>query len=254
NEVDACREAAERALAAATACGDDRALSAAPPPMAMLGALEGDRAANDAHYLRALQAAERAGDVLHLARIRANLGSRSTPGGFYRGALVWLGTAGALETAVARAGLSGYAAFLALAQTNRCQAQLGLGRLDEAIAELEAAKVTYQRMGSHKVAYPLGDLGLVYRERGDLALAKAAYEEAVSFAELSGDLQGLVPALAGLARVLVGDEPDRAAELADRALGHGQGMAWVEAQLAAGWVALAAGERERASAAAAAAA
>jgi DNA-binding SARP family transcriptional activator len=248
NEADACREAAERALAAATACGDDRALAAAHTAMAMLAALEGDRAANDAHYLRALRAAERAGDVLHLARIRANLGSRSTEEGFYREALV------ELEAAVRLAELSGYAAFLALAQTNRGEAQLGLGRLDEAIAELEAAKVTYQRMGSHKVAYPLGDLGLVYRERGDLALAKAAYEEALSFAELSGDLQGLVPALAGLARVLAGDEPDRATELADRALGYGPGMAWVEAQLAAGWVALATGERERASAAAAAAA
>jgi ATP/maltotriose-dependent transcriptional regulator MalT/DNA-binding SARP family transcriptional activator len=248
NEADACREAAKRALAAATACGDDRALAAAHTAMAMLAALEGDRAANDAHYLRALQAAERAGDVLQLARIRANLGSRSTEEGFYREALV------ELEAAVRLAELSGYAAFLALAQTNRGEAQLGLGRLDEAIAELEAATVTYQRMGSHKVAYPLGDLGLVYRERGDLALAKAAYEEAVGFAEPSGDLQGLVPALAGLARVLAGDEPDRAAELADRALGYGPGMAWVEAQLAAGWVALAAGERERASAAAAAAA
>jgi DNA-binding SARP family transcriptional activator len=248
NEVEACREAAERALAAATACGDDRALAAAHTAMALLAALEGDRAANDAHYLRALQAAERAGDVLHLARIRANLGSRSTEEGFYREALV------ELEAAVRLAELSGYAAFLALAQTNRGEAQLGLGRLDEAIADLEAATVTYQRMGSHKVAYPLGHLGLVYRERGDLALAKAAYEEALGFAELSGDLQGLVPALAGLARVLAGDEPDRAAELADRALGYGPGMAWVEAQLAAGWVALAAGERERASAAAAAAA
>jgi DNA-binding SARP family transcriptional activator len=248
NEADACREAAKRALAAAMACGDDRALAAAHTAMAMLAALEGDRAANDAHYLRALQAAERAGDVLHLARIRANLGSRSTEEGSYREALV------ELEAAVRLAELSGYAAFLALAQTNRGEAQLGLGRLDEAIAELEAATVTYQRMGSHKVAYPLGDLGLVYRERGDLALAKAAYEEAIGFAELSGDLQGLVPALAGLARVLAGDEPERAAELADRALGYGPGMAWVEAQLAAGWVALAAGERERASAAAAAAA
>ena len=248
NEADACREAAKRALAAATACGDDRALAAAHTTMAMLAALEGDRAANDAHYLHALQAAERAGDVLHLARIRANLGSRSTEEGFYREALV------ELEAAMRLAELSGYAAVLALAQTNRGEAQLGLGRLDEAIAELEAAKVTYQRIGSHKVAYPLGDLGLVYRERGDLALAKAAYEEAASFAELSGDLQGLVPALAGLARVLAGDEPDRAAELADRALGYRPGMAWVEAQLAAGWVALAAGERERASAAAAAAA
>jgi LuxR family maltose regulon positive regulatory protein len=94
----------------------------------------------------------------------------------------------------------------------------------------------------------------VYRERGDLALARAAYEEAIGFAERAGDLQGLVPALAGLARVLAGDEPDRAARLADRAIGYGPGMAWVEAQLAAGWVALAAGEREPAAGFAAAAA
>ena len=248
HEADACRTVAQRALDAATACGDDHALAAAHTAMGMLAALEGDRAANDAHYLRALEAAERAQDVLHLARIRANLGSRSSEEGFYREALV------ELEAAMRLAELSGYAAVLALAQTNRGEAQLGLGRLDEAIVELEAAKVTYQRLGSRRVAYPLGDLGLVYRERGDLALARAAYEEAVGFAERAGDLQGLVPALAGLARVLAGDEPDRAAKLADRAIGYGPGMAWVEAQLAAGWVALAAGEREPAAGFAAAAA
>jgi len=248
HEADACRTAAQRALDAATACGDDHALAAAHTAMGMLAALEGDRAANDAHYLRALEAAERAQDVLHLARIRANLGSRSSEEGFYREALV------ELEAAVRLAELSGYAAVLALAQTNRGEAQLGLGRLDEAIVELEAAKVTYQRLGSRRVAYPLGDLGVVYRERGDLALARAAYEEAVGFAERAGDLQGLVPALAGLARVLAGDEPERAAKLADRAIGYGPGMAWVEAQLAAGWVALVAGEREPAAGFAAAAA
>jgi ATP/maltotriose-dependent transcriptional regulator MalT/DNA-binding SARP family transcriptional activator len=241
NEADACRSTAQRALDAATACGDDHALAAAHTAMGLLAALEGDRAANDAHYLRALEAAERAQDVLQLARIRANLGSRCIEESSYTEAL------GELEAAMRLAELSGYAAFLALAQTNRGEAQLGLGRLDEAIVEFEAAKVTYQRMGSFKVSYPLGGLGLVYRERGDLALARAAYEEAAGFAEQAGDLQGLVPALAGLARVLAGDEPDRARELADRALGYGKGMAWVEAQLAAGWVALAAGERERAA-------
>jgi ATP/maltotriose-dependent transcriptional regulator MalT/DNA-binding SARP family transcriptional activator len=248
NEADACRAAGQRALDAATACGDDHALAAAHTAMGMLAALEGDRAANDAHYRRALEAAERAQDVLHLARIRANLGSRSSEEGFYQEALV------ELEAAMRLAELSGYAAVLALAQTNRGEAQLGLGRLDEAIVELEAAKVTYQRLGSRRVAYPLGDLGVVYRERGDLALARAAYEEAIGFAERAGDLQGLVPALAGLARVLAGDEPEPAATLADRAIGYGPGMAWVEAQLAAGWVALAAGEREPAAGFAAAAA
>jgi ATP/maltotriose-dependent transcriptional regulator MalT/DNA-binding SARP family transcriptional activator len=247
-EGDACRAAGQRALDAATACGDDHALAAAHTAMGMLAALEGDRAANDLHYRRALEAAERAQDVLHLARIRANLGSRSNEESSYREALV------ELEAAVRLAELSGYAAVLALAQTNRGEAQLGLGRLDEAIVELEAAKVTYQRLGSRRVAYPLGDLGVVYRERGDLALARAAYEEAIGFAERAGDLQGLVPALAGLARVLAGDEPERAARLAERAVGYGPGMAWVEAQLAAGWVALAAGEREPAAGFAAAAA
>jgi ATP/maltotriose-dependent transcriptional regulator MalT/DNA-binding SARP family transcriptional activator len=247
-EAEACRAAGQRALDAAAACGDDRALAAAHTAMGMLAALEGDRAANDAHYLRALEAAERAQDVLQLARIRANLGSRRNEESFYREALV------ELEAAMRLAELSGYAAVLALAQTNRGEAQLGLGRLDEAIVELEAARATYQRLGSRRVAYPLGDLGVVYRERGDLALARAAYEEAIGFAERAGDLQGLVPALAGLARVLAGDEPERAARLADRAVGYGPGMAWVEAQLAAGWVALAAGERDRAAGFAAAAA
>src|SRR4030095_3138683 len=136
---------ARRSSDLATACGDDRALAAAHTAMAMLAALEGDRAANDAHYLRALQAAERAGDVLHLARIRANLGSRSTEEGFYREALV------ELEAAVRLAELSGYAAVLALAQTNRGEAQLGLGRLDEAIAELGGGQGGHQRGGSPQV-------------------------------------------------------------------------------------------------------
>ena len=58
------------------------------------------------------------------------------------------------------------------------------------------------------------------------ALARAAFEAAIALAEEPLDQQGLVPALAGLARVLADDEPDRAAALAARAasvepvLGH----------------------------------
>ena len=91
------------------------------------------------------------------------------------------------------------------------------------------------------LAYPLQKLGEVYRERGDFALARAAYQEAIALSEQGGDLQGLVPALAGLARVLVDEEPDEAARLADRAVAAGPGMAFVAALLAAGWVALARG-------------
>jgi len=240
-DVEACRAAATSALAAASACGDQQALAAAHTTMAMLAAIEGDRAGNDAHYLRALEAAEQANDVLQLARIRTNRGSRASEEGFHAEALA------ELEIAVRLAELAGFAPVLGLALSNRGEAHLGLGRLDEAVADFETAKATFQRIGSRMIAYPLADLGDVYRERGDLALARAAYEEAVELAGRSGDLQGLVPAQAGLAQVLVGDEPRRARQLAEQAVGHGPGMSQVAAQLAAGWVTLARGERRQAA-------
>jgi len=240
-EVEACRAAATSALEAADACGDQQALAAAYTTMAMLSALEGDRAGNDANYLRALEAAEHARDVLQLARIRTNRASRAIEEGFCAEALA------ELEIAVRLAELAGFAPVLGLALSNRGEAHLGLGRLDEAVADFEVAKATFQRIGSSMVAYPLAGLGDVYRERGDLALARAAYEEAVAIAERSGDLQGLVPAQAGLAQVLAGDEPRRARKLAEQAVGHGPGMSYVAAQLAAGWVTLARGERRQAA-------
>jgi DNA-binding SARP family transcriptional activator len=240
-EREDCRVAAERSLAAARASGDQQALATAYTTMALLAALEGDRAANDAHYLRALEAAERANDVLQLVRIHTNRGSRSSEEGMHREALA------ELEIAIRLGELTGFAAMLATALNNRGEAWLGLGRLDEAIADFETARGIFQRIGSRMMAYPLAGLGDVYRERGDLALARAAYEEAISLGEQSGDQQGLVPALAGLARCLVGDEPDRANGLAERAVAAGAGMAYGAALLAAGWVALASGEREQAT-------
>ena len=72
------------------ASGEDRALAAAHTVLAMLAALEGDRASNDAHYLRALDHAERAGDVLQIIRIRVNRGSRNLEEGAYEAAIVEL--------------------------------------------------------------------------------------------------------------------------------------------------------------------
>jgi ATP/maltotriose-dependent transcriptional regulator MalT/DNA-binding SARP family transcriptional activator len=240
-EADACQAAAERALATATASGDQEALATAHTAMALLAALRGDRAANDAHYLRAQEAAERAHDVLQLVRIHTNRGSRSSEEGMHREALT------ELEIAIRLGELTGFAAMLATALNNRGEAWLGLGRLDEAIADFETARGVFQRIGSRMMAYPLAGLGDVYRERGDLALARAAYEEAIALGEQSGDQQGLVPALAGLARSLVSDDPDRASRLAERALAAGGGMAYATALLAAGWVALAGGAREQAA-------
>lgn len=81
-DLDAATKLAEEAFALADGCGDHRALAAAHTALAMLAALAGDRRANDAHYLRALDHAERAGDALQLIRIRTNRGSRCLEEGY----------------------------------------------------------------------------------------------------------------------------------------------------------------------------
>jgi ATP/maltotriose-dependent transcriptional regulator MalT/DNA-binding SARP family transcriptional activator len=245
---DGCRRAAEEAFARASTAGDARALAAGHTVLAMLAALTGDRLANDAHYLRALEYAQRAGDVLQEVRVRTNRGSQHVEEGEYEQALA------ELERATRLGDLTGFIFFRALALSNRGEAHFRLGRLEEAISDLEASKALYQRAGSRMICYPLAILGDVYRERGDAALAQALYEEAVARAEEAGDAQGLVPALVGLAQVLAFDDPARAAMLSERAVSHGDGMAHVAAQLAAGWVALAAGQRKRAAGSADAAA
>jgi len=239
-----CRESAEQAFARASAANDAHALAAAHTVLAMLAALTGDRLANDAHYLRALEYAERAGDVLQAVRVRTNRGSQHLEEGEYEEALA------ELEIATRLGDLTGFTFFRALALTNRGEARFRLGRLEEATSDLEASKALYQRAGSRMVCYPLALLGDLYRERGDLALARVFYEEALARAEESGDVQGLVPALAGLAQVLAFENPQRARMLAARAVSCGEGMAKVAAQLAAGWVALAAGKQEIAAASA----
>jgi DNA-binding SARP family transcriptional activator len=240
-DLEACGSRARRALEIAEACGDDQALAAAHTALAMLAALESDRRTNFVHYQRALDHAERAGDVLQVIRIRANRGSHLVEESKYHDAL------DELDVAIRLAELAGFASFQALALSNRGEALLCLGRLDEAIGDLEGARGIQQRLGSRLISYPLFHLGDVFRERGDLALARLAYQEAVSVSEGAGDLQGLVPALAGLARVIVVEEPEEAGRILDRALSHRAALGRQRALLAAGWVALASSDTEAAA-------
>lgn len=246
-DIETCRLQARQAFESATTSGDPHALAAAHTALALLAAHDGDRAANDAHYLRALDHARRAGDNLQMIRIHANRGSHFAEEGAYDEALA------ELDQAISLADLGGFAAMRALALNNRGEVKFRVGRLDEGIADLEAAKAQYQRVGSRMVAYPLAKLGELYRERGDHGLARAACEEAIALAEEAQDLQGLVPALATLARLRAEDDPDEARRLAERAVGFGPGMAYIQALLASGWAALAGNEPEAAGAAATAA-
>jgi ATP/maltotriose-dependent transcriptional regulator MalT/DNA-binding SARP family transcriptional activator len=236
-----CRRDATAAFQVATSVGDAEALSCAHTALAMLAALEGDRAANDAHYLRALDYAVQAGDVLQQVRVHTNRGSLHLEQGYYAEAIA------ETDLALRLADLVGFSSFRALALSNRGIAQYHLGRLEEAICDLEESRQLYERLGSRSAAYPLCELGRVYHDRGDLVLAKAVYEDAVALSQETQDLQALVPALAGLARVLATDEPEKARQLAAQAVGYGRGMDHVEALLAAGWVALVNGRRDDAA-------
>jgi ATP/maltotriose-dependent transcriptional regulator MalT/DNA-binding SARP family transcriptional activator len=240
-DVDGCRADAGLALSQARELADPAALAAAHTVQAMLAALVGDRRANDAHYLHALDQAGRAGDVLQLIRIRTNRGSRLIEEGAYREALA------ELDIALRYADLAGFVSFRGLALSNRGEALLRLGRLDEATAEFNRSRNAYQSIGSRMAAYPLTKLGDVHRLRGDRALARIALDEALRLAEASQDRQALVPALAGLALVAIDDDPAVAQVMAERAVELGAGTWQATALLAAGRVALAAGDRGRAA-------
>jgi DNA-binding SARP family transcriptional activator len=233
-----CGELAAQALGVATEVADPAALAAAHTVLSMLAAMEGGRRANAAHYAKALEYAQQAGDILQLIRIHANRASHSLEEGAHAAGL------SELDAAIRLADLYGYGTFGGLALTNRAQIRLRLGQLEEAQHDIDAALAIFDDLGSRTAAYPLTLLGQLRQLRGDQPAARRAYEQALAHTERSGDRQAEVPALAGLARLLAEPDPERAESLAEQAVACGDGMGYVEAQLAAGQVALVRGRRE----------
>jgi ATP/maltotriose-dependent transcriptional regulator MalT len=244
-EFEECRRLVTAAHRTAKLSGDDGALAITHTVLAMLAAVDSDPHGNYTNYVRALEHAERAGDLLQSIRIRVNRSSHHIAEGDYAFGLK------ELDVALELADRAGFAVFRALALNNRGEALLRLGRLDEAIGELEASRALYQKLDSKRVAQPLSVLGEVYRERGDRAMARACFEEAIPIAEETKDMQSLVPSLAGLARVLAVEEPERAAELAAmarQAVAYGPVLGLSGALVALGWVTLHAGNQTEAAA------
>jgi DNA-binding SARP family transcriptional activator len=241
-ERDEAKSLANEALGLARRANDSRALATAHTVLAMVAALDGDRAGNDVHYLRALEHAERARDVVQTIRIRSNRGSHFLEEGDYDNALA------ELDIALRLADMTGFQLWRAMSLSNRAQVLTSRGRLEESVADLEQAREIFRGMGSILESYPLAQMGDVYALRGDTALARAAYEEAIRLGAGSEDLQALVPALSGLARVIAADDPERATELADRAAEVTSVIGHVQALLAQGFVALAVGSVDRARA------
>lgn len=238
-ERDACAEAADDALERALDLGEDGPLAAAHTVLAMLAALDGDRRANDAHYRRALEHAERAGDTFQLIRIRANRASHHNEEGAYAEALT------ELEGVSRLAELTGFSPFVAVALSNRAEALIHLGRLEEAAADAADAVATWRALGSRLVVYALEQVASVQRLRGDRAGATATYTEALAEAEAASDAQGLVSSLVALAELRCDEDPEDAMALARRALSYG-GLGYVAACLAAARAAMAGGDRRSA--------
>lgn len=237
----ACAELADRALEQATALADPAAMAAAHTVLAMISSFDGERRANDAHYLRALEYAERAGDVVQLIRIRTNRASRYIDEAAYVEALAELEIAGRLSELVA------FAPYAALTVTNRAEALTGLGRLEEAAVDAADAVDRWEALGS-RLGWGLNRLGRIQVLRGDRRAAEATYRKVIESAEHTGDAQGLATALTELAMLLAVDNPEEAARLSAQGLKRTDGMAAVKARVAAARVALAAGRTEEARA------
>lgn len=235
-DAGSCRTLADEALRIARESGDDRALANAYTVQAMLAALEGDRRANEAHYLRALEHAERSGDVLQQIRIHSNRGSRFLEEGNYPESI------DETSEALSLAELSDIVIFRALALLNLGQARLRVGMIEEAAADFTAARDHWDRLGSRQAAYALAGLGDVHRARGNGAQARGAYEEAIATSEPVGDAQGLVPALAGLALVIREEDPDGAVRLAEKAVAVGVTLGTAAALVALAWSHLSRGD------------
>lgn len=238
---EAAEDLADRALVLARSVNASRPLATVYTVLAMIAALDGDRAQNDSHYLRALEHAERSRDVTQTIRIRSNRGSHFLEEGKYQLAL------DELEIALRLADMTGFELWKGMALSNRGQVVKMIGRLDEAIADLSESRRIFRSIASNFESYPLAQLGDVYTLRGDTALARACYEDSISLAEDQGDLQALVPALSGLARLIAFEDNKRASALAARAC-EVDAVIWRSvALLAAGFVALAGDDLEAAS-------
>jgi DNA-binding SARP family transcriptional activator len=231
---------ARRALTAAVDAGDDPALATAYVSLALCHGAVGDVAGSEERYAMALPVAERTGDVHLLSRICTNQTFHLLCAARYADALA------TAQRSACYAAAAGSAALRAIATCNEADALTLLGRYDEAVKHYAAALSRYQRMGSRRVAAVQLGLGDVYRRRGWGEQARAAYEEAVRVAGEAGNAHVLVPALAGLALVMLDADPAAAAVHADRAEAGACTDIIGPALLAQGWVALHGGDRTRA--------
>jgi DNA-binding SARP family transcriptional activator/tetratricopeptide (TPR) repeat protein len=236
---------ADAAVSRAEATGNDRAVAAAH----LAAANTSTGARKEGHLAQALAAAERAGDVVQTARVLANQTYGLLAAARYLDAY----EVGAKAVAAAERGSP--PGLLVVALHNAGDALTRVGHYDEAAQHFKHSIALCRRLGLQRVAWGLWGLAEIHRQLGRREQSRATFEEAVNMARASAEIQVLVPALAGLARVLLEQSADtsgarRAAEEAER-LAPPEHASY--ALCARGWVAIAEGDaalaRQRAEAA-----
>src|SRR5262249_15055741 len=152
-DIDAARTVVADALARAEDCGDPRALAGVYATAASVAEQDGDAEAAGSYAARATSAAEIGGDLIQLSRIHINRAQREIQ-------LSNFGTGlSHIDEALRLSEMAGTGWFTAMARTNRGWAYRGLGRLDEAVAEFEAARQFWRGVGSDLQAYAQVGLG-----------------------------------------------------------------------------------------------
>lgn len=241
-ETDEVRRLAARCLEHAVASGEDAALAVAWATRGLVAAGDADREANLSAHRTALRHAEAAGDLVTQVRVHANLTARDLDEGRY---------ADAVERAQAALPLqerSQHLPSLARLREHIAQGMLGLGRLDEALLEVETARAMWSSLNAparERAGLILGD---IQATRGNVRQARIAYQEAVRFGETEHDHISLPRALAGLAKTSVLLDPAAARRMVDQLLALETATGHLPAILGAGWVHLALDERDTAAA------
>lgn len=230
-------ELAPRALELAAPVGGEALVTASQVAAAIATMIEGRHDEAMVHLSRAVEEAERCGDLLLEARSLEELADPLLSTGRNEEALDHQ------TRAIELADAAGFTFMKAQALQSRAHAHLDLGRLDDAFADADAATKIFRAIDSPWVCVSLTALGCALRARGELALARAALEEAVRLAEGAGESPILIRARSELARVLAAEEPERAATLAGQALAQAAPPGSLYAVVTLGWLALHRGDR-----------
>ena len=184
---------ATETLRVAETVGDPQALAAAH--LASSRTTTGAR--KEAHLEEALRAAIRTGDVVTAALVLVNRSHLLLAAARYAEAVV------AAREALRLAEMSSPTGRLSTALHNLGEALGFTGEYDEARWQLQRAVGHSRRLGPGRTASGLYGIAEIHRQLGHDEQAGAAYDEAIGLARRSGELQVLVPALAGLARLQV---------------------------------------------------